>query len=29
VRPRTPDDATFFQSEWKGKGEVRLPMQGE
>ena len=29
VRPRTPDDATYFQSEWKGKGEVRLPMQGE
>lgn len=29
VRPRNPDDATYFQSEWKGKGEVRLPMHGE
>ena len=29
VRPRTSDDATYFQNEWKGKGEVRLPVQGE
>ena len=25
VRPRSDEDATYFEREWRGKGEVRLP----